>query len=258
MWEGVICFLDIMLSCSNGILQWHWGLWLIGAVSLEVTPPWEIRNKLMHLKSGTENFLMVFFFLIASLKEKEVILFCTCFSVVWSTVKIPKFCVSICHTLRGPRDLALGGECSPFPSAVFTPIFLLCLTRHSCTFSLDTHQLHAMLKCLDEPELPGAAPSPVGTCWKTLFSRTVSTQLLDEFSSSCHGVNAVLCREAGEKDHCVTTAAHTYGKERSRKKISEGRKWRGYHLVTSETGVNHIASSEGHILLRARLVWSWW
>lgn len=48
-------------------------------------------------------------------KERQ---FSTYFSVVSSTVKIPKFCVSICHTLRGPGGLALGGECSPFPSAV--------------------------------------------------------------------------------------------------------------------------------------------
>lgn len=55
----------------------------------------------------------------------------------------------------------------------------------------------------------------------------------------------------------MTDAAHTHRKERWRKRISEGRKGRGYHLVTSETGVNHIASSEGHILLRGRLVRSW-
>lgn len=152
-----------MLTYSDGMLQWYWGLLLIGTVSLKVTPLQEIWNRLIHLKSGAENFLMVFSFLISSFKEKEERRFCTCFSVVWGSVKIPDFCVSICHALRGPGDLALGGECSPFPSAVFTPTFLLFLTRHSCTFSSD-HQLDPMLKCLDGPELPGAPPGPVGAC----------------------------------------------------------------------------------------------
>lgn len=118
MWEGVNCFLDLILSCSNDMLQWYWGLWLIGTVSLKVTPPWEIWKKLIHLKSGTVNFLMVFFFSNCYIQREKERQFSTYFSVVSSTVKIPKFCVSICHTLRGPGGLALGGECSPFPSAV--------------------------------------------------------------------------------------------------------------------------------------------
>lgn len=76
MWEGVNCFLDIMLSCSNGMLQWYWGLWLIGTVSLKVTPPWEIWNKWIHLKSGSVNFLMAFFFNCYSQRERrEMILY---------------------------------------------------------------------------------------------------------------------------------------------------------------------------------------
>lgn len=165
------------------------------------------------------------FFLITSFKEEEVKWFCICFSVVWGTVKIPKFSISICHALRGPGDLAQGGECSPFPSAVFTPTFLLFFTLHSCTFSLDTHQLDAMLKCLEEPELPGAAPGPVGTCWKTLFSRTVSAQLFDEFNSSCHGVNSVWCRwqrEGSLYDCCSPHVQEGEMKEKDKRRQKSG------------------------------------
>lgn len=156
MWERVNWFLNTMPSCSNGMLRWYWELWLIGTMS-ESDPT--LRNlkqiytfKIRRWKLSYD----IFFFLIASFKDKERQF---CFSVVQSIVKIPKFCVSICHDLRGPGDLALGGECTPFPSAVFTPTFLLFLTWHSWTFSLGTHQLDPILKCLDELELPGGCPT---------------------------------------------------------------------------------------------------
>lgn len=52
----------------------------------------------------------------------------------------------------------------------------------------------------------------------------------------------------------AAAAACAYMKERWKEKRNEGRKWRDYQLITSETGVNYVASSVGHILLTARLV----
>lgn len=192
MWEGVNCFLDLILSCSNGMLQWYWGLRLIGTVSLKVTPPWEIWKKLIHLKSGTVNFLMVFLFLIATFKEKKRDNSVPIFQLSRVLWKFPSSVFQSVTLWEGLGAWHWEGSAAPsHQQSVFAPAFLLFLTRHSCTFSLDTYQQGAVPKCLDEPELPYAAPGPVGTCWKTLFSRTASAQLFDEFNFSCHGVNSV-------------------------------------------------------------------
>lgn len=234
-------------------------LWLTGTLSVKVTLPWETGSRRICFKSGILILSYRNFSLLphSKKKEKEKQIQDLSFSGLKYCGNSQVLCFNLLHSEEAWGPGTGRGE-QPFPISHWSS----CLPTTSSLPNMhvllaETPSSRMLLQNVLVNQNPLVLPQVLWRLsWRAAFSGTASAQPFDEFNSSCHGVN--LASGAG-KDCCCSLWLQQLvlmWRRDGGRKINECRKCRGCQLATSETGVNHIDSSDGCILFKARLVWS--